>query len=71
MSRNGCITIERQYGSGGREVAHILSERLGIPCYGQDILAVTAADNGISIGEPEKRLLPLFYRQELGGYEQL
>lgn len=54
MSRNCCITIERQYGSGGREVAHILSERLGIPCYGQDILAVTAADNGISIGELEK-----------------
>ena len=49
MGRNCCITIERQYGSGGREVARILSERLGIPCYGRELLAVTAADNGISI----------------------
>ena len=32
MGRNCRITIERQYGSGGREVARILSERLGIPC---------------------------------------
>ena len=51
MGRNCCITIERQYGSGGREVARILSERLGIPCYGRELLAVTAADNGISIEE--------------------
>ena len=39
MGRNCCITIERQYGSGGREVARILSERLGIPCYGRELLA--------------------------------
>ena len=51
MGRNCCITIERQYGSGGREVARILSERLGIPCYGRELLAVTAKDNGISIEE--------------------
>ena len=49
MGRNCCITIERQYGSGGREVARILSERLGIPCYGRELLAVTAADNGTVI----------------------
>ena len=54
MGRNCCITIERQYGSGGREVARILSERLGIPCYGRELLAVTAADNGISIEELKK-----------------
>ena len=54
MGRNCCITIERQYGSGGREVARILSERLGIPCYGRELLAVTAKDNGISIEELKK-----------------
>ena len=54
MGRNCCITIERQYGSGGREVARILSERLEIPCYGRELLAVTAADNGISIEELKK-----------------
>lgn len=65
MGRNCCITIERQYGSGGREVARILSERLGIPCYGRELLAVTAADNGISIEElkklDEKRTGSLFH----------
>ena len=29
-----CIVINRQYASGGREVARILSERLNIPFYG-------------------------------------
>lgn len=29
--RRSCITIERQYGSGGREVGRILSHKLGIP----------------------------------------
>ena len=28
-----CIVINRQYASGGREVARILSERLNIPFY--------------------------------------
>ena len=35
-------------------MARILSERLGIPCYGRELLAVTAADNGISIEELKK-----------------
>lgn len=54
MGSKCCITIDRAYGSGGREVAHILSERLGMPCYGQELLAVTAADNGISLEELKK-----------------
>ena len=70
MGRNCCITIERQYGSGGREVARILSERLGIPCYGRELLAVTAADNGISIEElkklDEKRKREEFREENMG-----
>lgn len=54
MGRDCCITIDRQYGSGGREVARILAERLGIPCYGQELLAITARDNGISLEELQK-----------------
>lgn len=54
MGRNCCITIERQYGSGGREVAHILAKRLGMPCYGSEILNITASDNGSSLEELKK-----------------
>ena len=36
--RRSCITIERQYGSGGREVGRILSHKLGIPFYDGELL---------------------------------
>lgn len=32
------ITIEREYGSGGRAVASRLAEECSIPCYGREIL---------------------------------
>jgi len=35
-----CIVIDREYGSGGREIAKILSEKTGMPYYdGQRLLA--------------------------------
>lgn len=41
------IAIERQYGSGGREIAEKCAERLGIKCYGQEILLMAAKQCGI------------------------
>lgn len=32
------ITIEREYASGGNEVGEKTAKRLGIPCYGQEVL---------------------------------
>ena len=32
------ITIEREYGSGGRAVAQQLSAETGLPCYGREVL---------------------------------
>ena len=32
------ITIARGFGSGGKEIGVKLAERLGIPCYEQQIL---------------------------------
>lgn len=32
------IAIEREYASGGNEVGERTAERLGIPCYGQEVL---------------------------------
>lgn len=32
------ITIEREYGSGGREIAELIEQKTGVPCYGRQIL---------------------------------
>lgn len=49
MERNDIvITISRMYGSGGRTVAQMLSERLGIPYYDKDLIRLASEDSGIS-----------------------
>ncbi len=40
------ITINRQYGAGGRSLAAVLSERLGIPYYDQDFIQKTVEESG-------------------------
>lgn len=45
----GFIAIEREYASGGREVADLLSKRLGIPRYGVEILEMAAKKMGSSL----------------------
>lgn len=47
MAKNLVITIGRQFGSGGRQVGKLLAEKLGIPYYDKEILAVAARDSGI------------------------
>ena len=42
--RQPVVTISRTMGSGGYEVAHLLAERLGVECYGREVLDVIAAD---------------------------
>lgn len=49
MKRN-CITIDRQYGSGGREVGQILSRKLGIPFYDGELLLIAADRFGLNPG---------------------
>ena len=41
------VTISRQYGAGGGELGHILSERLGIPLSKHQILSEMSRDTGI------------------------
>ena len=41
------ITVGRQYGSGGRYVARLLAEKMGIPYYDKELLAEVAKDSGI------------------------
>lgn len=42
------ITIARGFGSGGKEIGVKLAERLGIPCYEQQILRMASEASGIN-----------------------
>ena len=46
---NKHIVIDREYGSGGREVARILSEKLGMPFYDGNLLAMAGKEYGIDL----------------------
>lgn len=43
------ITIEREYGSGGTNIARRLAEACGIACYGEEILEAVAQKLDISV----------------------
>ena len=45
---NFVITVGRQFGSGGRELGHMLAEKLGIAYYDKDLLAEAAQRKGLS-----------------------
>lgn len=47
MKNNLVITIGRQFGSGGRQIGRLLAEKLDIPYYDKEILAVAAKDSGL------------------------
>ena len=49
MATNSVITIGRQFGSGGRKVGEMLSQRLGIPYYDKQLLAEASKDSGIAV----------------------
>ena len=42
------ITIGREFGSGGRTIGKMVSERLGIPCYDQELIEKLAEESGLS-----------------------
>ena len=42
------ITISREFGSGGGEVAHKLAEKLGVPCYDKTVNQLTSVTSGFS-----------------------
>ena len=44
------IVIDREYGSGGREVARILSEKLGMEFYDGNLLALAGKEYDIHLG---------------------
>jgi cytidylate kinase len=48
MSNNLIITIGRQYGSGGHEIARELSELMGIKMYDKELIEKSAIKSGIA-----------------------
>ena len=42
------ITISREFGSGGHTVGRMVAEKLGIPCYDQEIIDRLEAESGFS-----------------------
>lgn len=48
------ITIEREYGSGGTEIAKKLAEKCQINCYGEEILKQAAEELHISVDEAQQ-----------------
>ena len=42
------ITIARQYGSGGKTIGQMLSERLQVPYYDRDLIRLASDESGIS-----------------------
>lgn len=66
-SKNFIIVIGRQYGSGGRRIASIVAEKLGVPYYDKKLLSEASERFGFSdhifSGADEKR--PSFLRSLL------
>jgi cytidylate kinase len=48
------LTIEREYGSGGTEIARRLEANTGIPCYGKEILEIVSKKLHMSVDEIER-----------------
>ncbi len=42
------ITISREFGSGGRTVGRLTAEKLGIPCYDNELLEKIAEESGLA-----------------------
>jgi cytidylate kinase len=55
------MTIEREYGSGGTQIARRLEANTGIPCYGKEIITNVSKALHMSVDEIEK------YEQTVSG----
>lgn len=49
--RYNVIAIEREFASGGSEIGEKLAARIGIPCYGKEILEFASEKLGIPLAE--------------------
>lgn len=70
MTQNKIITVARQFGSGGREVARKVAELMGIDFYDKELIAIAAKESGLSEtlfeGLDEKPTNSLLYSLVMG-----
>lgn len=48
MNNNFVITIDREFASGGREIARKLAEKLGVKMYDEELIGLIAKDSGLN-----------------------
>ena len=48
MSKRICITIARQYGSGGREIGELVAKELNIPIYDKELITEAASKENLN-----------------------
>ena len=63
MNKNIIITIDRQYGSGGRKIGEKLADKLGVAFYDRALLKRAAEESGLHedmFKNAEKRATNLF-----------
>lgn len=48
MSTKYIITVARQFGSGGRDIAKALAEKLGVKFYDKELISLAAKESGMS-----------------------
>ena len=46
--KNRVITISREFGSGGRTIGKKTAQKLGIPCYDNELIERIAAQSGFA-----------------------
>ena len=46
--KNRVITISREFGSGGRTIGKKTAQKLGIPCYDNELIEQIAAQSGFA-----------------------
>lgn len=45
--KNLVITVGREYGSGGHDIAELLAKRLGLPFYDNELITIAAKESGL------------------------
>lgn len=66
------VSISRQFGSGGREIAAMLAKKLGVEFYDNDLITMAAKQSGmaedVAKSVDEKATSSLFYTSPVSGY---
>ncbi len=71
MAKQFIICIGREYGSGGRIISEIISEKLGVSVYGKTILNKIAEEKSMNLDELKKydeKSRNIFLSRSVGGY---